>query len=226
MTHSADPNATDALARRVNERIRALQAKPTGLPRRRAHCLAICASSRSSGASQSSAQGVGCRGRQAQASLQQTTNRLTALDLERARNSGSEAAPCRHLQSGRAGYARTLLDIRGFANSRAPMRATAALMAINEKRSLNIDDAGRVEGQRDALQSARANCGSRKRRGARAGRGSSGRYPRARRSPRRSMHGVTSTRSSRASSTSPHSACGIRGESRCRPLGRNRSPCR
>ena len=149
-----DGNATDALARRVSERIRALQGEADRLSAQARTLLGdlrqleIQRDIAIERVKESDAAVV-----QAQASLQQATNRLTAVDQERiAQLPDLKLRLVDIYKRGHGGYARTLLDIRGVREFARAMRATAALTSISEKRlAEHRRTLAELRRQRDAL---------------------------------------------------------------------------
>ena len=131
-----DRTATDALARRINERIRVLQGEADRLAAQARTLLGdlrqleIQRDIAIERAKESDAAVV-----QSQASLQETTNRLTALDQVRVGQLPDLKLRLVDIyKRGRGGYGRTLLDVRGVREFARAMRAVAALTTINEKR--------------------------------------------------------------------------------------------
>jgi len=153
--HAQDRAASDALARRVNDRIRALQGEADRLAAqartllgdlRQLEIQRDIAIERAKASDEAVVQ--------AQASLQQTTNRLTALDEERiAQLPDLKLRLVDIYKRGRRGYARTLLDVRGVREFARAMRAAAALTTINERRiAEHRQTLAQVRQERDALE--------------------------------------------------------------------------
>ena len=131
-----DRTATDTLARRVNERIRVLQGEADRLS---AQARTLLGDLRQLEIQRDIAiervKEADAAVAQAQGSLQQTTNRLTALEQERiAQLPDLKLRLVDIYKRGHGGYARTLLDVRGVREFARAMRATAALTTINERR--------------------------------------------------------------------------------------------
>jgi septal ring factor EnvC (AmiA/AmiB activator) len=136
VAQTPDRTATDTLARRVNERIRVLQGEADRLSAQARTLLGdlrqleIQRDIAIERVKEADAAVV-----QAQGSLQQTTNRLTALEQERiAQLPDLKLRLVDIYKRGHGGYARTLLDVRGVREFARAMRATAALTTINERR--------------------------------------------------------------------------------------------
>jgi len=155
VAQTPDRTATDTLARRVNERIRVLQGEADRLS---AQARTLLGDLRQLEIQRDIAiervKEADAAVAQAQGSLQQTTNRLTALEQERiAQLPDLKLRLVDIYKRGHGGYARTLLDVRGVREFARAMRATAALTTINEKR---IADHRRtlaeLRRQRDALE--------------------------------------------------------------------------
>jgi septal ring factor EnvC (AmiA/AmiB activator) len=150
-----DRTATDALARRVNERIRALQGEADRLS---AQARTLLGDLRQLEIQRDIAiervKESDAAVAQAQGSLQQTTNRLTALEQERiAQLPDLKLRLVDIYKRGHGGYARTLLDVRGVREFARAMRATAALTTINEKRiAEHRRTLAELRRQRDALE--------------------------------------------------------------------------
>ena len=136
VAQTPDRTATDALARRVNERIRVLQGEADRLS---AQARTLLGDLRQLEIQRDIAiervKEADAAVAQAQGSLQQTTNRLTALEQERiAQLPDLKLRLVDIYKRGHGGYARTLLDVRGVREFARAMRATAALTTINERR--------------------------------------------------------------------------------------------
>jgi septal ring factor EnvC (AmiA/AmiB activator) len=155
VAQTPDRNATDALARRVNERIRALQGEADRLSAQARTLLGdlrqleIQRDIAIERAKESDAVVA-----QAQTSLQQVTNRLSTLEQERiAQLPDLKLRLVDIYKRGRGGYARTLLDVRGVREFARAMRATAALTTINQKRiAEHRRTLAELGQQRDALE--------------------------------------------------------------------------
>jgi septal ring factor EnvC (AmiA/AmiB activator) len=143
------------MARRVNERIRALQAEADRLATesrtllgdlRKLEIQRDIAAERVKSAEAAVAQ--------AQAALKQTTDRLAAL--ERQRESQLPDLKIRLVdiyKRGRGGYARMLLDVHGVREFARAMRAVAALTTINDARmSEHRRTLTQVRQEHDAIQ--------------------------------------------------------------------------
>jgi murein hydrolase activator len=152
---SADRNATDALARRVNERIRALQAEADRLATQARSVLGDLrqleiqrdiASEKVMAADAAVAR--------AQASLQQTTERLAVIDQQRtAELPDLKVRLVDIYKRGRGGYARLLLDVHGVREFARAMRAVAALTTINEEKiAEHRRTLAQLRQQRDAME--------------------------------------------------------------------------
>jgi len=136
VAQTPDRTATDTLARRVNERIRVLQGEADRLS---AQARTLLGDLRQLEIQRDIAiervKEADAAVAQAQGSLQQTTNRLTALEQERiAQLPDLKLRFVDIYKRGHGGYARTLLDVRGVREFARAMRATAALTTINERR--------------------------------------------------------------------------------------------
>ncbi len=136
VAQTPDRTATDTLARRVNERIRVLQGEADRLS---AQARTLLGDLRQLEIQRDIAiervKEADAAVAQAQGSLQQTTNRLTALEQERiAQLPDLKLRLVDIYKRGHGGYARTLLDVRGVREFARAMRATAALTTINERR--------------------------------------------------------------------------------------------
>jgi septal ring factor EnvC (AmiA/AmiB activator) len=149
------PNATDALARRVNDRIRSLQGEADRLAAQARTLLGDLRKleiQRDIAVEQIKEADFAVA--QAQASLQQTTDRLTALDQQRiAQLPDLKVRLVDIYKRGRGGYARMLLDVRGVREFARAMRAAAALTTINEERiAEHRRTLAEVRQQRDAME--------------------------------------------------------------------------
>ena len=155
-----DRAATDALARRVNDRIRALQSEADRLA---AQARTLLGDLRQLEIQRDIAieqvKEADAAVAQAQASLQQTTARLTTLDQQRiAQLPDLKLRLIDIYKRGRGGYARILLDVRGVREFARAMRAAAALTTItDEKVTEHRRTLAQLRQQRDAMeQRARA----------------------------------------------------------------------
>src|SRR6266550_4075940 len=133
---TVDRNATDALARRVDERIRALQAEAGRLATQSRTLLGDLRQleiQRDLAAEHVTAADAAVT--EAQTSLQQTTERLTALDQQRiAQLPDLKVRLVDIYKRGHGGYARMLLDVHGVREFGRAMRAVAALTTINDEK--------------------------------------------------------------------------------------------
>jgi septal ring factor EnvC (AmiA/AmiB activator) len=150
-----DRNATDVLARRVNDRIRSLQGEADRLAAQARTLLGDLRKleiQRDIAVEQIKEADFAVA--QAQASLQQTTDRLTALDQRRiAQLPDLKVRLVDIYKRGRGGYARMLLDVRGVREFARAMRAAAALTTINEERiAEHRRTLADVRQQRDAME--------------------------------------------------------------------------
>jgi septal ring factor EnvC (AmiA/AmiB activator) len=152
---SADRNATDALARRVDERIRALQAEADRLATQARSVLGDLrqleiqrdiASENVTAADAAVAR--------AQASLQQTRERLAVIDQQRtAELPDLKVRLVDIYKRGRGGYARLLFDVHGVREFARAMRAVAALTSINEEKiAEHRRTLAQLRQQRDAME--------------------------------------------------------------------------
>src|SRR5712691_6288024 len=147
--------AADAMARRVNERIRALQAEADRLASqartllgdlRQLELQRDIATEKMKAADAAVAQ--------AQLAQKQTTDRLTALEQQRE----SQLPDLRIrlvdiYKRGRGGYAPMLLDVRGVREFARAMRSVSALTTINDERiSQHRRTLAELRQQRDAMQ--------------------------------------------------------------------------
>jgi len=150
-----EPTATDTLARRVNDRIRSLQGEADRLAAQARTLLGDLRQleiQRDIAIEQvKEADGAVV---QAQASLQQTTDRLTALDQQRiAQLPDLKVRLVDIYKRGRGGYARMLLDVRGVREFARAMRAAAALTTINDARiAEHRRTLAELRQQRDAME--------------------------------------------------------------------------
>lgn len=143
------------MSRRVNERIRALQGEADRLAAqartllgdlRQLELQRDIAAEKVKGAEAAVAQ--------AQAALQQTTSRLTALEQQRESQLPDLKVRLVDIyKRGHGGYARMLLDVHGVREFARAMRAVAALSTINDERiSEHRRTLTEMRGQRDAMQ--------------------------------------------------------------------------
>jgi septal ring factor EnvC (AmiA/AmiB activator) len=150
-----DRRATDALARRVDERIRALQAEADRLATQARSVLGDLrqleiqrdiASEKVAAADAAVAR--------AQVSLQQTTERLAVIDQERtAELPDLKVRLVDIYKRGRGGYARLLFDVHGVREFARAMRAVAALTTINEEKiAEHRRTLAQLQQQRNALE--------------------------------------------------------------------------
>jgi septal ring factor EnvC (AmiA/AmiB activator) len=147
--------ASDATSRRVNERIRALQAEADRLTAqartllgdlRRLEIQRDIAAEQTRSAEAAVAQ--------AQIALQETTRKLTALEQQRESQLPDLKVRLVDIyKRGRGGYARMMLDVHGLREFARAMRAVAALTTINEARiSEHRRTLAAMRQQRDAMQ--------------------------------------------------------------------------
>ncbi len=130
------PSAPDALARRVNDRIRALQGEAGRLATQARTLLGDLRQleiQRDIAIEQVKEADAAIA--EAQASLQQTTDRLAALEQQRfAQLPDLKLRLVDIYKRGRGGYARMLFDVRGVREFARAMRAAAALTTINDEK--------------------------------------------------------------------------------------------
>jgi septal ring factor EnvC (AmiA/AmiB activator) len=152
---TSDRAAADATARRVNERIRALQAEANRLAAQARTLLGDLRQleiQRDIALEKATAAEAAAGA--AQMALQQASERLNGLEQQRESQLPDLKVRLVDIyERGRGGYARLLFDVRGVREFARAMRAVAALTAINEER---IADHRRtlaqLRQQRDALQ--------------------------------------------------------------------------
>ena len=149
-----DRNATDAMARRVDDRIRALQAEAGRLATQARTLLGDLRQleiQRDLAAEKVKAADAAVV--QAQMSLAQTTERLSALDEQRIAQLPDLTVRLVDIyKRGRGGYARMLLDVRGVREFARAARAVAALTTINdEKIAEHRRTLAELRQQRDAM---------------------------------------------------------------------------
>ena len=150
-----DRPAADAMSRRVNERIRALQGEADRLAAQARTLLGDLRQlelQRDIAAEKVKAAEAAVA--QAQMALQQTTSRLTALEQQRESQLPDLKVRLVDIyKRGRGGYARLLLDVHGVREFARAMRAVAALSTINDERiSEHRRTLTEMRGQRDAMQ--------------------------------------------------------------------------
>jgi len=152
---TSDRGAADAITRRVNERIRALQAEADRLASQSRTLLGdlrqleiqrdIAAETmKTADAAVASAQ----------LALQQTTERLNTLEQQRESQLPDLKVRLVDIyKRGRGGYARMLLDVRGVREFARAMRAVAALTTINEQKiAEHRRTLAELRQQRDAME--------------------------------------------------------------------------
>jgi murein hydrolase activator len=146
---------TDATARRVNERVRSLQAEADKLAAQSRTLLGDLRQleiRRDIAAEQVKTADavVGS----AQAALQQTTDRLNALETQRESHLPDLKVRLVDIyKRGRGGYARMLFDVRGLREFARAMRAVSALTTINEQKiAAHRRTLTQLRQQRDAMQ--------------------------------------------------------------------------
>ena len=150
-----DRAATDAMARRVNERIRALQAEADRLAAQSRTLLGDLRQleiQRAIAAEKVKAADAAVAA--AQTALQQTSERLTALEQQRESQLPDLKVRLVDIyKRGRGGYARMLVDVNGLREFARAMRAVAALTTINEERiAQHRRTLADVRQERDAAQ--------------------------------------------------------------------------
>ena len=133
---TADRAATDAMARRVGERIKALQAEADRLATQSRTLLGDLRQielQRDIAAEKVKAADAAVA--QAQASLQQTTDKIAALDQQRAAQLPDLKLRLVDIyKRGHSGYAQLLFDARGIRDMARALRAAAALTTINNEK--------------------------------------------------------------------------------------------
>jgi septal ring factor EnvC (AmiA/AmiB activator) len=150
-----DGGTTDAMARRVNDRVRALQAEADRLAlqvRTLLGDLRQLELQRDIAAEQQKAAVAAVM--QAQVAFEQTTARLSELEQQRASQLPDLKTRLVDIyKRGRGGYARMAFDVRGLREFTRAMRAVAALTTINEQRMADhrrtLAD---LQQQRDAME--------------------------------------------------------------------------
>jgi len=143
------------MARRINERVRALQAEADRLASQARTLLGdLRQLELQRDIATEKMKAADAAGAQAQLALKQTTDRLTALEQQRE----SQLPDLRIrlvdiYKRGRGGYARMLLDVHGVREFARAMRAVAALTTINDERiSQHRRTLAELRQQRDAAQ--------------------------------------------------------------------------
>ena len=152
---TADSTATDAMARRVNERIRAMQAEANRLASQARTLLGDLRRleiERDIAAEQVKSADAALM--QAHLALGQTTERLQTLEQQRVSQLPDLKVRLVDIyKRGRGGYARMLLDVRGVREFTRAIRAVAALTSINEQRiTQHRKTLAELQQQRDAMQ--------------------------------------------------------------------------
>jgi murein hydrolase activator len=150
-----DRGATDAMARRVNERVRALQAEADRLAlqvRTLLGDLRQLELQRDIAAEEEKTAAAAVT--QAQRGLEQSTARLNALEQQRVSQLPDLKTRLVDIyKRGRGGYARMAFDVRGLREFARAMRAVAALTTINEQRMAeHRRTVAELQQQRDALE--------------------------------------------------------------------------
>jgi len=155
--HAQTPEraAADAMARRVNERIRALQAEADRLASQSRTLLGDLRKleiQRDIATEQQKAADAAVG--PAQLALRQTTERLNTLEQQRESQLPDLKVRLVDIyKRGRGGYARMLLDVHGVREFARAMRAVAALTAINEQRiAEHRRTVAELRQQRDAME--------------------------------------------------------------------------
>jgi len=155
MAQSPDRAVTDATARRVNERIRALQAEADRLASQSRTLLGDLRQLEiQRDIAAETVKTANATLAQAQAALQQATDRLTALDQQRESQLPDLKVRLVDIyKRGRGGYARMLLDVHGMREFARALRAVAALTTINDTRiSEHRRTLAQMRQERDAMQ--------------------------------------------------------------------------
>src|SRR5258705_13309956 len=155
MAQSPDRPVTDATARRVNERIRALQAEADRLASQSRTLLGDLRQLEiQRDIAAETVKTANATLAQAQAALQQATGRLTALEQQREAQLPDLKVRLVHLyKRGRGGYAQMLLDVHGMREFARALRAVAALTTINDARiSEHRRTLAQMRQERDAMQ--------------------------------------------------------------------------
>jgi septal ring factor EnvC (AmiA/AmiB activator) len=155
MAQSPDRAVTDATARRVNERIRALQAEADRLASQSRTLLGDLRQLEiQRDIAAETVKTANATLAQAQAALQQATGRLTALEQQRESQLPDLKVRLVDIyKRGRGGYARMLLDVHGMREFARALRAVAALTTINDARiSEHRRTLAQMRQERDAMQ--------------------------------------------------------------------------
>jgi septal ring factor EnvC (AmiA/AmiB activator) len=155
MAQSPDRAVTDATARRVNERIRALQAEADRLASQSRTLLGDLRQLEiQRDIAAETVKTANATLAQAQAALQQATGRLTALEQQRESQLPDLKVRLVDIyKRGRGGYARMLLDVHGMREFARALRAVAALTTINDTRiSEHRRTLAQMRQERDAMQ--------------------------------------------------------------------------
>ena len=155
MAQSPDRAVTDATARRVNERIRALQAEADRLASQSRTLLGDLRQLEiQRDIAAETVKTANATLAQAQAALQQATDRLTALDQQRESQLPDLKVRLVDIyKRGRGGYAQMLLDVHGMREFARALRAVAALTTINDARiSEHRRTLAQMRQERDAMQ--------------------------------------------------------------------------
>ena len=152
---TADRAATDTMTRRVNDRIRTLQAEGDRLASQVRTLLGDLRQleiQRDIAAEQ--AKSADAAVMQAQLALAQTTERLNALEQQRVSQLPDLKVRLVDIyKRGRGGYARMLFDARGLRELTRAMRAVTALTTINEERiAAHRRTLAELEQQHNALE--------------------------------------------------------------------------
>ena len=150
-----DRDTTDAMARRVNNRVRALQAEADRLAlqvRTLLGDLRQLELQRDIAAEQQKAAVAAVM--QAQVAFEQTTARLNELEQQRVSQLPDLKTRLVDIyKRGRGGYARMAFDVSGLREFARAMRAVAALTTINEQRmSEHRRTLAELQHQRDAME--------------------------------------------------------------------------
>ena len=131
-----DRGATDAMAKRVSDRIAALQAEADRLASQSRTLLGDLRQLEiQRDLANEKVKAAEAAVTQAQASLQQATDKITALEQQRAAQLPDLKLRLVDIyKRGRSGYAQLLFDAQGIRELSRAMRATAALTTINNER--------------------------------------------------------------------------------------------
>ncbi len=131
-----DKAATDAMSRRVTERIRALQSEADRLATQARTLLGdLRQLELQRNIADEQAKAADTAMKQAQLAVQQTTRRVTELEQQReAQVPDLKIRLVDIYKRGRGGYTRMLLDVHGVREFARALRAVAALTTINEQR--------------------------------------------------------------------------------------------